>query len=199
FELSGSEGGGRNTGPRAERGKSGRRAGVGSGRQPPVEWARMDLSDGPCAGRIDSGGGTQKTIRFAGRGADDNNFRFDGVDATAISNQAPNASFRLQISTESIAEFKIDTALFGADTGGTAGGQVEVISKAGSNAFHGSAFEYIRNDKLNSRSPFDPSTLPPLRLNQYGGSLGGPVWRNRTFFFLAYEGLKQRVSNTLIG
>ena len=150
-------------------------------------------------GAIDSGGGTQKTIRFAGRGADDNNFRFDGVDATAISNQAPNASFRLQISTESIAEFKIDTALFGADTGGTAGGQVEVISKAGSNAFHGSAFEYIRNDKLNSRSPFDPSTLPPLRLNQYGGSLGGPVWKNRTFFFLAYEGLKQRVSNTLIG
>ena len=150
-------------------------------------------------GAIDSGGGTQKSIRFAGRGADDNNYRFDGVDATAISNQAPNASFRLQISTEAIAEFKVDTALFGADTGGTAGGQVEVISKSGSNALHGSVFEYLRNDKLNSRSPFDPSTLPPLRLNQYGASIGGPVIKNNTFFFASYEGLRQRVSNTLIG
>ncbi len=61
-------------------------------------------------GAIDSGGGTQKSIRFAGRGNDDNNFRLDGVDATGISNQAPNTSYRLQISTEAIAEFKVDTA-----------------------------------------------------------------------------------------
>ena len=67
-----------------------------------------------------------------------------GVDASGISNQAPNTSYRLQISTEAIAEFKVDTMLFGADTGGTAGGQVEVVSKAGSNDFHGSVFEYIR-------------------------------------------------------
>jgi hypothetical protein len=62
---------------------------------------------------------------------------------------------------------------------------VEVISKSGSDGFHGSVFEYLRNDVLNSRSPFDPSTLPPLRLNQYGGSLGGPIIKNRTFFFAA--------------
>lgn len=79
-------------------------------------------------GAMDSGGGTQKSIRIAGRGGDDNNFRFDGMDATGISNQAPNTSTRLQISTEAIAEFKVDTMLYGADTGGTNGGQVEVIS-----------------------------------------------------------------------
>jgi hypothetical protein len=150
-------------------------------------------------GAIDSGGGTQKSIRFAGRGVDDNNYRFDGVDATGISNQAPNASYRLQISTEAVAEFKVDTMLFGADTGGTAGGQVEVISKAGSNSYNGSVFEYLRNDKLNSRGPFDPSTLPPLRLNQFGASLGGPIKKNRTFFFAAYEGLRQVANTTLIG
>jgi Carboxypeptidase regulatory-like domain len=150
-------------------------------------------------GAIDSGGGTQNSIRFAGRGLDDNNYRFDGLDATAISNQAPNASFRLQISTEAIAEFKVDTALFGADTGGTAGGQVEVISKSGSNSLHGSAFEYIRNNVISSRGPFDPSTLPPLRLNQYGASVGGPIIKNRTFFFVTYEGLQQRARTTLIG
>jgi len=150
-------------------------------------------------GAIDSGGGTQKSIRFAGRGNDDNNFRFDGVDATGISNQAPNASYRLQISSEAISEFRVDTVLFNADTGGTNGGQVEVISKAGTNDFHGSAFEYLRNDAISSRGPFDPHVLPPLRLNQYGASAGGAIIKNRTFFFAAYEGLRQRVGTTLIG
>ncbi len=150
-------------------------------------------------GAMDSGGGTQKSIRFAGRGGDDNNFRFDGIDATGISNQAPNTSTRLQISTEAIAEFKVDTMLYGADTGGTNGGQVEAISKSGSNDFHGSAFEYLRNDALNTRGPFDGSTLPPLRLNQFGSNLGGRIIKNRTFFFVAYEGLRQRLGTTLIG
>jgi hypothetical protein len=99
-------------------------------------------------GAMDSAGGTQKSIRFAGRGGDDNNFRFDGMDATGISNQAPNTSTRLQISTEAIAEFKVDTMLYGADTGGTNGGQVEVISKSGTNDFHGSVFEFLRNNVL---------------------------------------------------
>ncbi len=150
-------------------------------------------------GAIDSGGGTQKSIRFSGRGADDNNYRFDGVDATGISNQAPNASYRLQISTEAIAEFKVDTALYGAETGGTSGGQVEVISKSGANNFHGSAFEYLRNNVTSARGPIGPSAVPPLRLNQYGGSAGGAIVKDRTFFFVAYEGLQQRASTPLIG
>lgn len=150
-------------------------------------------------GAIDSGGGTQSSIRFAGRGRDDNNYRFDGVDASGIRAQSPDAKARLQISTEAIAEFKVDTALFSAETGGTAGGQVEIISKSGTNSLHGSAFEFIRNDALNSRGPFDKATLPPLRLNQFGGSLGGAIIKDRTFFFLAYEELEQRASTTLIG
>ena len=150
-------------------------------------------------GAMDAGGGTQKSIRFAARGGDDNNFRFDGLDATGISNQAPNTATRLQISTEAIAEFKVDTMLYGADTGGTAGGQVEAISKSGSNGFHGSGFEYLRNNVLNTRGPFDGSTLPPLRLNQFGSTLGGHIIKNRTFFFVAYEGLRQRLGTTLIG
>jgi hypothetical protein len=150
-------------------------------------------------GAMDSGGGTQKSIRFAGRGQDDNNFRFDGVDASGISNQAPNTNTRLQISTEAIAEFKVDTMLYGADTGGTTGGQVEVISKSGSNGYHGGIFEFLRNNLLNTRGPFDGSVLPPLRLNQFGGTLGGHIVKNRTFFFVAYEGLRQRLGTTLIG
>ena len=150
-------------------------------------------------GAMDAGGGTQKSIRFAGRGNDDNNFRFDGIDATGISNQAPNTATRLQISSDAIAEFKVDTMLYGADTGGTNGGQVEVISKSGSNDFHGSLFEFLRNDALNTRGPFDGSSLPPLRLNQFGANSGGRVVKNRTFFFVAYEGLRQDLGTTLIG
>src|SRR5262245_10913075 len=150
-------------------------------------------------GAIDSGGANQQTVRFAGRGNDDNNFRFDGVDATGIQHQSQVNSVRLQISTEAIAEFRIDSLLYSAEKGGAPGGQAEVISKSGTNDFHGAAFEYFRNDKLDARTPFDPSTLPPLRLNQYGATLGGPLVRNRTFFYVAYEGLRQRLGRTLIG
>jgi hypothetical protein len=110
------------------------------------------------------------------------------MDATGISNQAPNTSTHLQISTEAIAEFKVDTMLYGADTGGTNGGQVEAISKSGANDFHGGVFEFLRNDALNTRGPFDGSSLPPLRLNQFGSTLGGRIIRNRTFSFSRTKG-----------
>jgi hypothetical protein len=150
-------------------------------------------------GAIDSGGSKSNTIRFAGRGTDDTNYRFDGLDASGISAQSPNASLRLQISTESIAEFRVDSALYGADNGGTAGGQVEVISKSGSNQFHGGVFEYVRNNFFDARTPFDPHTLPPLRLNQFGATVGGPILKDKLFFFASYEGLRQRQQVTLIG
>jgi hypothetical protein len=150
-------------------------------------------------GAIDSGGANQQTIRFAGRGNDDNNFRFDGVDATGIQHQSQVNTVRLQISTEAIAEFRVDSLVYTAEKGGAPGGQAEVISKSGSNEFHGAAFEYLRNDKLDARTPFDPSTLPPLRLNQFGATLGGAIWKDHTFFYIAYEGLRQRQGTTLIG
>ncbi len=150
-------------------------------------------------GAIDSGGANQQTVRFAGRANDDNNFRFDGVDATGIQHQSQVNTVRLQISTEAIAEFRVDSLLYSAEKGGAPGGQAEIISKSGTNGFHGSAFEYFRNSRLDARTPFDPSILPPLRLNQYGASLGGPIIRNRTFFYAAYEGLRQRLGLTLIG
>jgi hypothetical protein len=150
-------------------------------------------------GAIDMGGGTQRTIRFAGHGVDDNNYRIDGIDATGVLNQSQSGNFRLQTSTEAIAEFRVDSMLFTAETGGTIGGQVQAISKSGTNDYHGSAFEYLRNDVLDARSPFDPSTLPPLRMNQFGASLGGPIIKDRLFFFAAYEGLQQSQLVTLIG
>src|SRR5262249_13853140 len=103
------------------------------------------------------------------------------------------------ISEDAISEFRVNTQLSTAETGGATGGQVEVATKSGTNQVHGSAFEYLRNNALDSRSPFDGATLPPFHMNQFGGSLGGPVARDRTFFFLSYEGLIQRRGVTQIG
>ena len=152
-------------------------------------------------GAVDTGGSNQRTIRFAGRGLDDNNFTYDGVDATNIVNQAQQPFVRLALPTESIQEFRIDTMLFTAENGSTPGGQVAVASKSGTNMLHGSLFEFLRNDVFDAREPIDlvNTRKPPFRLNQFGGSLGGPIRKNKTFYFVTYEGLRQTLGQTLPG
>ena len=147
-------------------------------------------------GAINTGEGNQQSIRFVGRARDDNNWTFDGLDATGVKDPRQEAALRLVISTDTIAEFRVNSTLYSAESGSGAGGQVNIVSKSGSNQFHGSLFEFLRNDKMDARNPFDTSKQP-FRLNQFGGSIGGPIIRNRTFFFANYEGLQQRVSQTL--
>jgi hypothetical protein len=106
---------------------------------------------------------------------------------------------RLSMSQDAVAEFKVSAGLFSAETGGTPGAQVEVVTKSGSNEFHGAGFEYLRNAIFDSRTPFDPATHPPFKLNQFGASLGGPILKNKTFFFVSYEGYRQREAESLIG
>jgi len=159
-------------------------------------WATLMLL---VPGAINTGIGNQTSIRFAGHGLDDNKLVFDGTDATGILRQSQKTDLRLQISSESIAEFRVNSALYSAEYGGVGGGQANVVSKTGSNDFHGSLFEFFRNDKLNTRSPFDPANVPPFKLNQFGASLGGRIIKDRTFFFINYEGLQQVLGQTLIG
>lgn len=152
-------------------------------------------------GAVDTGGSNQRSIRFAGRGLDDNNFTYDGIDATNVVNQAQQPFVRLAIPTEAIQEFRIDTMLFTAENGSTPGGQIAVASKTGTNNLHGSLFEFLRNDIFDARQPIDTLNpdKPAFRLNQYGGSLGGPILRDKTFFYFAYEGLRQTLGQTLPG
>jgi Carboxypeptidase regulatory-like domain len=152
-------------------------------------------------GAVDTGGSNQRTIRFAGRGLDDNNFTYDGIDATNIVNQAQQPFVRLAVPTESIQEFRIDTMLFTAENGSTPGGQVAVVSKSGSNHLHGTLFEFLRNDIFDAREPIDTLNpqKPPFRLNQFGGGLGGPIAPDRSFFYFTYEGIRQTLGQTLPG
>ncbi len=153
-------------------------------------WATL-MSLAP--GAVNTGEGNQQSIRFVGRARDDNNWTFDGLDSTGVKDPRQESALRLVISSDSIAEFRVNSTLYSAESGGGAGAQVNIVSRSGSNAFHGSVFEFLRNDVFDARNPFDPEKQP-FRLNQFGGNFGGPILRNRTFFFVNYEGLRQRVS-----
>ena len=145
-------------------------------------------------GAIDTGGSNQRSIRFAGRGLDDSNFSYDGVDATNIVNQTQRAWARLAIPLDAIAEFRVDTLLATAEEGATGGAQLAVISPSGSNDFHGRLFEFLRNNALDAPEPSWAShgdSQQPLRLNQFGGSLGGPMVHDKTFIYIASEAYRQ--------
>jgi len=133
------------------------------------------------------------------------NILLDGADATRIDTNATSmqlgrgAARVTRASVDSIAEFHILQGNFSAEYGRSIGDVVNVITKSGTNDLHGEAFEYLRNDALDARNYFAvPGTKTPLRLNQFGGNLGGPVVHDKLFFFANYEGVRQTITNTQI-
>jgi hypothetical protein len=155
------------------------------------DWAALTAF---VPGAIDTGGSNQRTIRFAGRGLDDSNWSYDGVDATNIVNQTQRPWVRLAIPLDAIQEFRVDSLMASAEEGATGGPQLAVTSPSGTNRFHGRLFEFLRNDVFDAPVPewaSNGETQQPLRLNQFGGALGGPIKRDKTFFFVASEGYRQ--------
>ncbi len=149
----------------------------------------------------DDGGGDQRTIRFAGRARDDNNFSIDGVDAGGIQEQAQKSQTRLQISQDAIEEYRVNSAVYDVEYGTQSGGQIDVETKSGTNNYHGSVFSYFRNSVFDARNYNDYDlagnpAIPPFRLGQYGLTFGGPIKKDNTFFFISYEGLRQLQSIT---
>lgn len=152
-------------------------------------------------GSVNSGSGTFGDIRFNGRAVEQNIVRYDGVEGTAVIDASPGnlngevpSPFRLQSSLENVQEFRVDSSNFPAEFGTGTGGQISVVTKSGGNRFHGSVFEYLRNDAFDAANFFDNvvGKKAPLRLNQFGGSIGGPILKNKTFFFFSYEGYRLR-------
>jgi hypothetical protein len=156
-------------------------------------------------GATTAGGGTYDNIRFSGRSNQQNIIRVDGVSNGSVIDNSPgnmngesSSGFRLQSSLENVQEFRVESSNYPAEYGTATGGQISIATKSGSNAFHGSLFEYVRNDTFDARNFFDGAGKSPLRLNQYGGSLGGPIQKNKLFFFAAIEALNQRGGINLI-
>ena len=153
-------------------------------------------------GAVNSGSGTYDNIRFSGRSNQQNIIRYDGVEASSIIDASPGnlngettSNFRLQNSLENVQEFRVDSSNYPAEYGTGTGGQISVITKSGSNDWHGSTFEYVRNNCFDARNFFSGSQVDKLRLNQFGGSLGGKIIKDKLFFFGSYEGLRQSTSS----
>jgi hypothetical protein len=155
------------------------------------------------------GGATQQSVNGASTFRSEGGVRFllDGADASRVDfdildNTYGSSKGRItRASVDSIQEFRVYASSFSAEYGQALGGVVNLITKSGTNEFHGTVFEYFRNEKLDTRNYFNTGAKPPFRLNQFGGSIGGPVRKNRLFFFANYEGLRQRlgiIQNTFV-
>jgi hypothetical protein len=133
-----------------------------------------------------------------------NNYLLDGAIITNLTNGTSASQDGSTLGIEGVREYRVITNSFSAEYGMTMGSQVMVVTKGGTNTLHGSLFEYFRNSALDARNFFDYKTaasnrrLPAFARNQFGGSLGGPIKKDKTFFFGVYEGLRQRLGVTTI-
>ena len=146
-----------------------------------------DFSAGTDRGN--RGFGQQLTI--SGARPQQNNYRLDGVSLNDYANGAPGSVLGGSLGVDAIQEFSVLTSNYSAEYGKTSGGVVNAITRSGTNQFHGSAYEFIRNSALDTRNYFDVGGVPPFKRNQFGGAVGGPIFKNRTFFFADYEGIRQ--------
>ncbi|MBY0495248.1 MAG: TonB-dependent receptor [Cyanobacteria bacterium] len=160
-----------------------------------------------ATGATSDGNGGWASVRFNGKSNQQNYLNYDGVDGTYVWDASPGylnstgSQFRLQTSMESVAEFRVNSGLAPAESGLGAGGNITVVSKSGSNNYRGSLFDYLRNDALDAASKYigadgRQEAKQPLDLNQFGGSIGGPLKSNKSFFFFSFEGLRQTTGLT---
>jgi len=157
----------------------------------------------------------QSQFGVNGQRPDANYFMVDGVSANfgvvigglgqtlggAIPGYTAQGGTNGLVSVDAMQEFRIQTSSYEAEFGRTPGAQISIVTKSGGNQFHGTAFDYLRNDIFDARNYFDapPLPKPPLRQNDFGGTLGGPILKDKTFFFFSYEGLRLRLPNTDTG
>jgi hypothetical protein len=144
---------------------------------------------------VQNGSGAGATFAIAGGRGNNANYLIDGGTAQNLLIGVPTLSFDPPI--ESVQEFNVSISNYAAELGRTGGGVIQMSTKSGSNDFHGSAYEFFRNDVLNSRTFFS-ATKPALRYNLFGASLGGPIRKNKTQFFFNYEGRRQSNATTVV-
>src|SRR5712691_8857845 len=136
------------------------------------------------------------SFSVAGRRPQDNLFLLNGIEYTGSSQLAvtPGGVSGYLLGIDAVREFNLLTDTYGAEYGKRAGGQVVVVTQSGTNAVHGSVFEFLRNSALDEPGIFDLGTVPPFRRNQFGGALGGPLKKDRLFLFGNYEGYRQSLA-----
>lgn len=135
----------------------------------------------------DNTGRSTATVNFAGARTDANSYSMDDISVNSISRGgASEASPNI----EAVEQFSVQLSDANADEGRNSGAHVNIVTKSGTNEFHGAAWDYLGNNDLDSR-PFFAKSVTPIHRNQFGAALGGPVIKNRTFFYATYEGIRQ--------
>jgi hypothetical protein len=164
---------------------------------PGVQTIKQAYITGGGGGGISSGFyGPSDTYSVAGSRPVGQVFLLDNQDLQGYWEKGAGASITgNSLGVEAIREFQLLTNTYSAQFGGT-GAAMNAVSKSGTNAFHGSAYEYFRNSALDARDFFDGPKIPPFRRNQFGGSVGGPVKKDKAFFFVNYEGLRSTLGVT---
>jgi len=159
--------------------------------QPGVDTIQTQPTFAVGADRGNRGFGQQLTI--SGARPQQNNYRLDGVSLNDYANGSPGSVLGGNLGVDAIQEFSVLTSNYSAEYGKTSGGVVNAITRSGTNSFHGSAYEFLRNSKLDARNFFEDPTAPkaPFKRNQFGGAVGGPIIKNRTFFFADFEAIRQ--------
>src|SRR5437763_378893 len=159
--------------------------------QPGVNAIQTQPNFAAGTDRGNRGFGQQLTI--SGARPQQNNYRLDGVSLNDYANGAPGSVLGGNLGVDAIQEFSVLTSNYSAEYGKTSGGVVNAITRSGTNAFHGSAYEFLRNSALDARNFFEDPTAPkaPFKRNQFGGAVGGPIIKNRTFFFADFEAIRQ--------
>src|ERR1700737_431225 len=166
--------------------------------QPGVDTIHTQPDFASGADRGNRGFGQQLTI--SGARPQQNNYRLDGISLNDYANGAPGSVLGGSLGVDAIQEFSVLTSNYSAEYGKTSGGVVNAITRSGTNQFHGSVYEFLRNSRLDAKNYFDDHTkpIPPFKRNQFGGAVGGPIFKNRTFFFADYEGIRQSKGITTV-
>ena len=138
--------------------------------------------------RAHRGYGLQMTV--SGARPQQNNYRIDGISVNDYANGGPGSVVGAALGVDAIREFSVLTTNYSAEYGRTSGGVINAVTQSGTNKFHGDAYEFLRNSALDARNYFDGAKIPQYRQNQFGASVGGPIWKDHTFFFADYEGLR---------
>jgi hypothetical protein len=146
-------------------------------------------------GNVDRGFGAPVSI--SGARPDQNSYRLDGVSINDYANGAPGSVLGDNLGIDAVDQISILGSNYPAAYGRTSGGIINAVTRSGTNSFHGDAYEFLRNSALDARNFFD-GAIPPFKRNQFGGSAGGPIQKDRTFIFGDYEGLRQSLGVTTV-
>jgi Carboxypeptidase regulatory-like domain/TonB-dependent Receptor Plug Domain len=157
-----------------------------------VTTQRPNSSSGPKGNR-----GYGQEMSISGTRPQLNNYRLDGISIVDYAGGSPGSALGAALGTDAVEEFSVSTSNQSAEYGRTAGGVINAITRSGTNRIHGNAYWFLRDEGLDARNAFDTS-LPPFHRNQFGASVGGPIQKDKTFFFFDYEGLRQTLGATSV-